>query len=275
MLPVGRLHANPWVWPGIGFVLHNRLVGRRRPPGPAGQIGFVLRICLLVPRPSGPVPPGIARKLASFCTIGFVLHNRVFPVARLAGNWVRFAHLTPANWLRFAHFVLRGHSRPEELASFCIICTAVLRPITDYRLPPTAFWLRFARLVQMKAWKSYSIGGIVALRCLEKPESKMSRLWAGRSRFGVAWAWGPQRKIPRWGALPAHESSAGCRCHHVPRAGCPCHFSYTLRGPEVPARLATVTTGPGGPSALGVWPPMRHSEEDASRRLYVTQKSKF
>ncbi len=183
MLPVGGLHANLWAWPGIGFVLHNRLVGRRRPPGPLGQIGFVLRICLLVPRPSGPVPPGIARKLASFCAfrppgpqptgeIGFVLHNsspcqrsvpnpqsairnrgigfvshdRAFPRARLTGNWVRFAHLTPANWLRFAHFVLRGHSRPEELASFCIICTVVLRPITDYRLPPTAFWLCFARL---------------------------------------------------------------------------------------------------------------------------------
>jgi len=48
------------------------------------------------------------------------------------------------------------------------------------------------------------------------------------TRFRVAWAWGPQRTIPRWGALPAHESSAGCRCHQAPRAGCPCHYSYTF-----------------------------------------------
>jgi hypothetical protein len=38
-------------------------------------------------------------------------------------------------------------------------------------------WLCFARLAQVKAWNSYSIGGIVALRCLKKPENTMSRLW--------------------------------------------------------------------------------------------------
>jgi hypothetical protein len=33
--------------------------------------------------------------------------------------------------------------------------------------------------------------------------------------------------------------------------------------------------GPGGPSAAAVRSPLHHSEEDASRRPYVTQKSKF
>jgi hypothetical protein len=75
----------------------------------------------------------------------------------------------------------------------------------------------------MKAWNSYSIGGIVVLRCLKKPENKMSRLW----------------------------------------------------GLEIPARPAAVTKDPGGPSASAVRPPPRHSEEDASRRSYVTQESKF
>jgi len=30
--------------------------------------------------------------------------------------------------------------------------------------------------------------------------------------------------------LPAHESSAECRCDEAPRAGCPCHFSHTHSG---------------------------------------------
>jgi len=49
--------------------------------------------------------------------IGFVSHNRAFPGARLAGNWVRFAHLTPANWVRFYNRL----------------------PATDYRLPLFGF----------------------------------------------------------------------------------------------------------------------------------------
>jgi len=58
-------------------------------------------------------------------------------------------------------------------------------------------------------------------------------LWALLSRYvssrsGMAWARGPQRRIPRWGPLPAHASAAGCRCHKSPRAECPCHFPRTL-----------------------------------------------
>ncbi len=219
------------------------LSGEGGRPAPPGKLGSFCAFASSSPAPLAPSRPALPgnwlrfARLALFDTrtggqIGFVSHNRVFPRARLAGNWVRFAHLTPANWLRFAHFVLRGHSRPEELASFCIICTAVLRPITDYRLPPTAFWLRFGRLAQVKAWNSYSIGGIVALRCFKKPENRMLRHCGSET---------PARPV-----------------------------RLSLR-----AGSSAVTTGRGGPSASGVWPSMRHSEEDASRCLYVTQKSKF
>jgi hypothetical protein len=45
----------------------------------------------------------------------------------------------------------------------------------------------------------------------------LGRTIADGRRIDVAWAWGPQRRIPRWGPLPAHESSAGCRCHECAR----------------------------------------------------------
>jgi hypothetical protein len=116
-------------------------------------------------------------KLASFRTIGHPARLALFDT-QTAGQIGFVSHVRP----------VRRHVRPSrgKLASFCIIdspdlsrasqigfvCTAVFRPTTAYRLPATAFW---ARMAQMKAWNSYSIGGIVALRCLKKPANKMSR----------------------------------------------------------------------------------------------------
>jgi len=95
----------------IGFVSHDRPVPAVRPggnwvrfahlhcvprppgpvpPGPAGQIGFVWRICPIVPRPWGLVPPGVA------------------------GNWVRFAHFALPLSTAFQPQPVEPESSPAE-----------------------------------------------------------------------------------------------------------------------------------------------------------------
>jgi hypothetical protein len=67
------------------------------------------------------------------------------------------------NWLCFAE------SNPAPAAIPALPCVARSCPFE-------ANWLCFARIARMKAWKSYSLGVIVALHWFKKLENEISRL---------------------------------------------------------------------------------------------------
>jgi hypothetical protein len=89
--------------------------------------------CPRFPPPPAPLGPRRTRR------------RRTPPRCPASGNWVCFAHFVPQPppGRRRTGSVL--HERPHR--KLALFYATVFQPTTDYRLPATAFWLRFARII--------------------------------------------------------------------------------------------------------------------------------
>ncbi len=287
--------------------------GERGPPGAAGQIGFVLRIWSLLPcaapqiprlaqawlcfarLPQGPPAPrpcrpGVARnwlrfaqsnvprsptgrKLGSFCAfavsdtraagrIAFVSHNWVFPRARLAGNWVRFAH-----------FALRGPQPTGEIGFVLLDSSpchrSVPNPQSEIRNQGIGFVLRICPLEtgsgSPKLGLFRTVRPSVASHYCDKKHKKNRASTEPKSSSAE------RNAIPAQ-SLPSTRSRAGKRKKRKKGQAEMARVLYLfLRRLLSGGQHAAPVVIPRAATAAGD----RAFIIDASRCLYVTQKSKF
>ena len=127
-------------------------------------------LCLYHGLPTGYRQLTTGNELALFRTIGPWIPGGPPPIGFVCSWRYRSTLPGPPNWVCSYNWPMGPAARPVEIG---FVCTP--RPRDSNAASGRSQTVSEPRIARSKAWNSHSIGVISAIRCLTKPEDKMSR----------------------------------------------------------------------------------------------------